>query len=413
MDLKKLIESLQIFESTQDIDKPTVIRILTDVFNSLMQKKYGEKVKTDVIFNPEKGDFQLWRSRKIVPDDSEEVGDEDKISLSEAHKITKDFELGEEVAEEIPLHTFSRRALAQASKLLIEKKQTLENQKIYKKYKDQIGKLIIAEVHYITPQEVVLLDNKGKRNLLKLPLREQIPGERFKEGRYVKAIIHKTNFSKNNVEIILSRTTPLFLQRLLEEEIPEIAQGSVIIKKIVRRPGERAKIAVASLDDRIEPVGTCVGVRGSRINVINKEIGKEKIDIISYTDNLQLYITRALRPAKTRKIQENPDYISLFLDPDQLPLAIGSKGQNIDLASQLIGKHLKVYKDIEGDVFLEELSEKIDQQVIEQLKNLGLQTAQRVVGTSPKQLATATGLSEAAIVSLQLTLSQELDKRPL
>ncbi len=408
MDNQQLIASFAEFGAAKNIDRPTVIHMLDDVLRTLIQKKFGDDSNFDIIINPKKGDLQIWRSREIVDDNSEDIWDKDKISLSEARKMEPDFEVGEEVGEEVSLDIFGRRAVIQALQLLIKKRKTLEVNQLYKKYKDLIGQMVNVEVYQVLQKAAILYDDN--RNEFILPKKEQIPGEVFNRGQYVRAVIHKVNLVKNKAQVILSRTSSTFLEKLLEIEISEIFDGLVTIEKIVRRPGQRAKVAVTTYDDRIDPIGACVGVKGMRIHNVMRQIGNEQIDIINYTENQNLYIARALNPAKIRNIKEYKDHIAIYLKPDQIAVAIGTRGQNIMLASELVGKSLKIYKELEGDVHIEEFSDEIDISIIGELKEIGLDTAKSILQTPKEEVEEKTGLDATTIESVYKTLEKEFEK---
>jgi len=364
MDSGILIESFAEFASSKNIDRPTMISVLEEVFRTMIRKKYGTDDNFDVIINPESGDLEMWRTREIVDDNSEDIWEYNKIPLAEARKIQSDFEVGEEVAEEVKLVEFGRRLVQTARQTLIQKIKDMEKEIMYEKYKDQVGEMITGEVYQTLRHEVIIVDSEG--NELSLPRTEQISKDRFRKGESVKSVIHKVEMNNGSPKITLSRTSPVFLERLFEVEIPEIYDGIISVRKVVREPGERAKVAVESYDDRIDPVGACVGMKGSRIHSIVRELGNENIDVINYTDNLELLISRALSPAKVSSMQIDRDAkrVSVFLKPDQVSLAIGKGGQNIKLAGKLVGMEIDVFRDIEEqndeDVDLTEFSDEID-----------------------------------------------------
>ena len=410
MDSKKLIESFAEFARSKNIDRPTVIRILEDVFRAMIRKKFGVDDHFDIIINLDEGDLQIWRFRAIVDDNSEDIWDHDKISLSEARKLEEDFEIDEEVAEEVMLESFGRRVIMTAKQALIQKVKDLAKDVLYNKYTQLIGAMITAEVYQLLNREVILLDDE--KNELILPSTEQIPKDRFKKGEYVRAIVHKVELQRSTPRAILSRTSPVFLERLFEREVPEIAEGLITIKKVVREPGERAKVAVESYDDRIDPVGACVGMKGSRIHSIVRELQNENIDVINYTDNLDLYIARALSPAKLSSIQHKEDRTAVYLKPEQVSLAIGRGGQNIKLASRLIGKEIDVYRELndqEEDVSLEEFADEVEGWIIEALKKVGLDSAKSVLAVSKEDLERRTDLEMETIDELYCILSQEFE----
>lgn len=414
MDSSILIESLAEFAKNKNVDRPTMIRILEDVFRTMIRKKYEVDDNFDIIINADKGDLEIWRFREIVDDNSEDIWDYDKISLSEARKIEPDFEVGEEVSEEIKLLDFGRRAVMTARQTLIQRIKDLEKDILYQKYKDLVGEMITAEVYQILGREVLLIDAEG--NEISLPKSEQIPKDRFRKGDSVRAIIDRVDMVNGNPKIILSRTSGEFLERLFENEVPEVYDGLITIKKVVREPGERAKVAVESYDDRIDPVGACVGMKGSRIHSIVRELQNENIDVINFTDNIELYIARALSPAKitSMKIREEDGRVSVFLKPDQVSLAIGKGGQNIKLASKLVGLEIDVFRELseleEEDVDLDEFSDEIDSWIIDELKKIGLDTAKSVLALSQDDIVRRTELEEETVKHVFGILSQEFDK---
>ncbi|XOV92349.1 MAG: transcription termination factor NusA [Bacteroidota bacterium] len=413
MDAGILIDSFADFARNKNIDRPTMIRILEDVFRTMIRKKYKVDDNFDIIINTDKGDLEIWRFREIVDDNSEDIWDHDKISLSEARKIEKDFEIGEEVAEEIKLIDFGRRAVMTARQTLIQKIKDLEKDILFDKYKDLVGEIITGEVYQTLSREVLLIDAEG--NELNLPKSEQIPKDRYRKGDSVRAIIHRVEMVNGNPRIILSRTSGTFLERLFESEVPEVYDGLITIKKVVREPGERAKVAVESYDDRIDPVGACVGMKGSRIHSIVRELQNENIDVINYTDNLELYIARALSPAKIQsmKISEEKDRVSVYLKPDQVSLAIGRGGQNIKLASRLVGLEIDVFRELgdfeDEDVDLDEFSDEIEDWVIDELKRIGLDTAKSVLTLPIDDLVRRTDLEEETITNVVNILKQEFE----
>lgn len=408
-----LIENFAEFAKRKNIDRPTMIRILEDVFRTMIRKKYETDDNFDIIINADKGDLEIWRFREIVDDNSEDIWDHDKISLSEARNIEPDFEIGEEVAEEVKLEDFGRRAVMTARQTLIQKVKDLEKDILFQKYKGLVGEMINAEVYQTLGREVLLIDGEG--NELALPKGEQIPKDRFRKGESVKAIIHRVEMVNGTPKIILSRTSPVFLERLFEAEVPEVYDGLITMKTVVREPGERAKVAVESYDDRIDPVGACVGMKGSRIHSIVRELQNENIDVINYTENKELYIARALSPAKitNMRVDAESGRVSVFLKPDQVSLAIGRGGQNIKLASKLVGFEIDVFRDVESideeDVALQEFSDEIDEWVIKELRRVGLDTAKSVLALSKEDLARRTDLEVETINDLYQILSQEFE----
>ena len=412
MDSSVLIESFAEFAKFKNIDRPTMMRILEDVFRTMIRKKWSTDENFDIILNVEKGDLEIWRNREIVDDNSEDIWDDDKIPLSEARKIEPDFEVGEEVSELIKLEDFGRRAVLTARQTLIQRVKDLEKDLLYQKYKDQVGEIISGEVYQVWNREVLILDSED--NELLIPKSEQIPKDRYRKGDVVRAVVQRVEIINGNPKIILSRTSPQFLERLFEGEVPEIFDGLITIKKIVREPGERAKVAVESYDDRIDPVGACVGMKGSRIHTIVRELENENIDVINYTDNMELYIQRALSPAKISsiKINEESGRASVFLKPDQVSLAIGKGGQNIKLASKLVGLEIDVFRETEGfeeDIDLTEFSDEIEAWVIDELKRIGLDTARSVMAVSKEDLVRRTELEEETVEDLLNIIRQEFD----
>ncbi len=414
MDHSTLIESFAEFARHKNVDRPTMIRILEDVFRTMIRKKYKTDDNFDIIINADKGDLEIWRFREIVDDNSEDIWDYDKISHSEAIKIEPDFEIGEEVAEEIKLMDFGRRAVMTARQTLIQKIKDLEKDNLFLKYKDLVGEIIAGEVYQVMQKEALLIDGEG--NELNLPKSEQIPKDRFRKGDSVRAIVHRVEMANGNPKIVLSRTSPIFLERLFENEVPEVFDGLITIKTVVREPGERAKVSVESYDDRIDPVGACVGMKGSRIHSIVRELQNENIDVINFTENLDLYISRALSPAKITniKIEEDEGRVSVFLKPDQVSLAIGKGGHNIKLASKLVGLEIDVFRDLQGgevdeDVDLEEFADEIEAWVIDEFKRIGLDTAKSVLALSIEDLGRRTDLEEETIEAVLNIIKQEFE----
>ncbi len=415
MDVSVLIDSFADFAKQKNIDRPTMISILEYVFRTMIKKRFGSDENFDVIVNADKGDLEIWRFREIVDDDSEDVWDFDKIPLAEARKIEPDFEVGEEVAEEIHLEDFGRRAVTTARQTLIQKVKDLEKDILFQKYKDIVGEIITGEVYQILSREVLLIDGEG--NEISIPRGEQIPKDRYRKGENVRAIVHKVEMVNGNPKIILSRTSPVFLERLFEQEVPEVYDGLITIKKVVREPGERAKVAVESYDDRIDPVGACVGMKGSRIHAIVRELQNENIDVINYTENLELYIQRALSPAKisSMKIDKETNRVSVFLKPEQVSLAIGKGGLNIKLAGRLTDFEIDVFREVgeqvgmEEDVDLQEFSDEIDGWVLQELKRIGLDTAKSVLNLDKEELTRRTDLEEETIDSVLNILKKEFE----
>lgn len=413
MNAANLIESFADFAKQKNIDRPTMIRILEDVFRNMIKKKYETDDNFDIIINADKGDLEIWRFREIVDDDSEDIWDHDKIALSEARKIEPDFEVGEEVAEQIYLEDFGRRAVTTARQTLIQKVKDLEKDILFQKYKDLVGEIITGEVYQVLSKEVLLIDAEG--NEISIPRSEQIHKDRYRKGESVRAIVHKVEMVNGNPKIILSRTSPVFLERLFEQEVPEVYDGLITIKKVVREPGERAKVAVESYDDRIDPVGACVGMKGSRIHAIVRELQNENIDVINYTENLELYVQRALSPAKISsiKIDKENGRISVYLKPDQVSLAIGKGGLNIKLASRLVGYEIDVFRELDGqteeDVDLDEFADEIEGWVIDELKRIGLDTAKSVLNLNKDELVRRTDLEEETVESVLQILKKEFE----
>ena len=413
MEASVLIDSFADFARGKNIDRPTMIRILEDVFRTMIRKKYETDDNFDIVINADNGDLEIWRFREIVDDNSEDIWDHDKISFSDARKIEPDFEIGEEVAEEIKLEDFGRRAVMTARQTLIQKIKDLEKDILFQKYKDLVGEIIQGEVYQVLGREVLLTDGEG--NELTIPKNEQIPKDRYRKGDTVRAIVHRAEMVNGNPKIILSRTSPVFLERLFEAEVPEVYDGLITMKNVVREPGERAKVAVESYDDRIDPVGACVGMKGSRIHSIVRELQNENIDVINFTDNLELYLARALSPAKitSMKISEGKDRVSVYLKPDQVSLAIGKGGQNIKLASKLAGMEIDVFRELdessEEDVDLDEFTDELEDWVIDELKRVGLDTAKSVLKLSIDDLVRRTDLEEETVQELIRVLSQEFE----
>jgi transcription termination/antitermination protein NusA len=422
MDISNLIESFAEFAKQKNIDRPTMIRILEDVFRNMIKKKYGADDKGnqmptdnfDIIINADKGDLEIYRIREIVEDDSEDIWDHDKISLSEARKIEPDFEVGEEVSEQIDIEFFGRRAVTTARQTLMQKVKDLEKDILFQKYKDIVGEIITGEVYQVLSKEVLLTDAEG--NEIAVPRSEQIQKDRYRKGENVRAIVHKVEMVNGNPKIILSRTSPVFLERLFEQEVPEVYDGLITIKKVVREPGERAKVAVESYDDRIDPVGACVGMKGSRIHAIVRELQNENIDVINFTENLDLYIQRALSPAKITsiKVDKENGRVSVYLKPDQVSLAIGKGGLNIKLASRLVGYEIDVFREVaegqsEEDVDLDEFSDEIESWVLDELKRIGLDTAKSVLNLNKEELVRRTDLEEETVDSVINVLKKEFE----
>jgi N utilization substance protein A len=411
MDSLNLIESFSEFKEFKNIDRVTMMSILEDVFRGMLRKKYGTDDHIDIILNVEKGDLEIWMNREIVPD--EELEDSGtQIAYSEAIKIEPDFEIGEEVSEKIEIDDFGRRNILALRQNLISRVLELEKDNIYKKYKERIGEIITGEVYQIWKKEILVLDDEG--NELVLPKTEQIPSDFFKKGDSLRAVVYKVDLRNGSPQVILSRTSPVFLERLFELEVPEVFDGLITIKKIVREPGERAKVAVESYDDRIDPVGACVGMKGSRIHGIVRELRNENIDVINFTGNNQLLITRALSPAKITSItlDEENKRAEVYLKPDQVSLAIGKGGHNIKLASKLTGYEIDVYRegaeDVD-DVDLDEFSDEIDPWILDELKAIGCDTARSVLEINPDDLVKRTDLEEETVKEVIRILRSEFE----
>jgi transcription termination/antitermination protein NusA len=411
MDTANLIESFSEFKEFKNIDRVTMMRILEDVFRSMLKKKYGTDDHIDVIINVDKGDLEIWLNREIVYDG--EVEDQNtQISYSDAIKIEPDFEVEEEVSQEIKFDDFGRRNILSLRQNLIGRILELEKDHIYKKYKERVGEIITGEVYQIWKREILILDDEG--NELIMPKSEQIPTDYFKKGDSIRAVVLKVDLRNNNPVIILSRTAPEFLERLFELEVPEVFDGLITIRKIVREPGERAKVAVESYDDRIDPVGACVGMKGSRIHGIVRELRNENIDVINWTNNMQLLITRALSPARivSMEIDNEGGRADVYLKPDQVSLAIGKGGHNIKLASKLVELELDVYREgteAIDDVDLEEFADEIDHWILDQLKSIGCDSARSVLEIPAEDLAKRTDLEEETIGTVIKILQSEFD----
>ena len=413
MDTKILIQSFTEFAKQKNVDRPTMIRILQDVFRAMIKKKYENDENFDIVINADNGDLEIMRFREIVDDNSEDIWDFDKIAISDAKKIEKDFVIGDEVAEEIKIEDFGRRAVILAKQTLIQRVKDLEKEIIISKYDDLIGEIITGEIYQILSREVLLVDIEG--NEISLPRSEQIPKDRYRKGDSLRGIILSVEMFRGNPKITLSRTNPKFLEKLFEKEVPEIFDGLITIKKIVREPGERAKICVESYDDRIDPVGACVGMNGSRIHSIVRELQNENIDVINFTENTDLYITRALSPAKitSLKIEKENKRVSVYLKPDQVSLAIGKGGQNIKLASKLLDLEIDVFRELDGlqeeDVDLEEFSDEIEGWIIDELKRIGLDTARAVLNIEKDDLLKRSDLEEETVDNVRATLQKEFE----
>ncbi|MGO2358429.1 transcription termination factor NusA [Mesonia sp.] len=404
-----LINSFSEFKDDKLIDRVTLMAILEDVFRSALKRKFGEDDNFDIIINPDKGDLEIWRNRVVVAD-GEVEDDNQEISLSAARKIEPDFEVGEDVSEEVKLIDLGRRAILALRQNLISKIHEHDNTNIYKQFKDLEGEIYTAEVHHIRHRTVILLDDEG--NELVMPKDRQIPSDFFRKGENVRGIIESVELKGNKPTIILSRTAPVFLEKLFEQEIPEVFDGLITVKKVVRVPGEKAKVAVDSYDDRIDPVGACVGMKGSRIHGIVRELGNENIDVINYTTNTQLLITRSLSPAKVTsiKIDEEKKTAQVMLRPEEVSKAIGRGGHNIRLAGQLTGYEIDVYREGgEEDVELSEFSDEIEDWVILELSRVGLETAKSVLEKDVEDLVKITDLEEETIQNVMRVLKEEFE----
>jgi N utilization substance protein A len=410
-----MIDSFREFKETKNIDRTTLVSVLEESFRNVLAKIYGSDESFDVIVNPDKGDFEIYRNRIVVPDG--EVEDENKqISLSDAQKIEPDYEVGEEVSESVDFAKFGRRAILTLRQTLASKILELEHDSLYNKYKDRVGQIISAEVYQIWKREVLLVDDEN--NELILPKSEQIPADQYRKGETVRAVIERVDNENNNPKIILSRTSPVFLQRMLENEVPEIADGIIAVRGIARLPGERAKVAVESFDERVDPVGACVGVRGSRVHGIVRELCGENIDVINYTANTQLFIQRSLSPAQVSSINldEENKKADVYLQPDQVSLAIGKGGQNIKLASMLTGYTIDVYRvvenngeEVEDDVYLDQFNDEIDQWIIDCIKGIGLDTAKAVLNAPREMLVEKADLEEETVDHVLEVLRKEFE----
>ncbi len=408
-----LIESFSEFKDDKLIDRVTLMAILEDVFRNALKKKFGSDDNFDIIINPDKGDMEIWQRRVIVADDDLDL-DHLEITLTDARKIEPDFEIGEEVSEEVKLIDLGRRAILALRQNLISKIHEHDNTNLYKQFKDLVGDIFTAEVHHVRPRVVILMDDDG--NEIVLPKEKQIPSDFFRKGDNVRGIIESVELKGNKPQIIMSRTSEKFLEKLFEQEIPEVFDGLIMVKNVVRIPGEKAKVAVDSYDDRIDPVGACVGMKGSRIHGIVRELGNENIDVINYTTNPQLYITRALSPAKVSsiKINEETKRAEVLLKLEEVSKAIGRSGHNIKLASQLTGYELDVIRegvvqDEEDDVELSEFSDEIESWIIEEFSKIGLDTARSILKQDVADLARRTDLEEETIIDVMNILKDELN----
>ena len=408
-----MFDSFKEFKETKNIDRTTLVSVLEESFRNVLAKIFGSDENFDVIVNPDKGDFEIFRNRVVVADG--EVEDENKqISLKEARKIEADYEVGEDVSEKVEFAKFGRRAILNLRQTLASKILELEHDSLYNKYKDRVGQVIAAEVYQVWKREVLVVDDEN--NELILPKAEQIPGDVYRKGETIRAVIERVTNDNNNPKIILSRTSSTFLQRLLEAEVPEINDGVIAIRRIARMPGERAKIAVESFDDRIDPVGACVGVKGSRVHGIVRELCNENIDVINYTGNTKLFIQRALAPAKvsTIKVDEENHKAEVYLKPEEVSLAIGRGGMNIKLASMLTEYTIDVFREVseeeaDEDIYLDEFSDEIDQWVIDAIKGIGLDTAKAVLGAPRDMLVEKADLEEETVDNVLKVLRAEFE----
>ena len=409
-----MIETFKEFKDTKSIDRTTLVSVLEESFRNVLAKIFGSDENFDVIVNPDKGDFEIHRNRVVVADG--EVEDENKeISLTDARKIEADYEVGEDVSEKVDFNKFGRRAILNLRQTLASKILELEHDSLYNKYKDRVGQIISGEVYQTWKREVLLVDEEN--NELILPKGEQIPRDQYRKGETVRAVIHRVDNENNNPKIILSRTAPEFLERLLEAEVPEINDGLIAIRKIARMPGERAKIAVESFDERIDPVGACVGVRGSRVHGIVRELCNENLDVINWTANTKLFIQRALAPAKVSSltIDEENKKAEVYLQPEEVSLAIGRGGMNIKLASMLTGYTIDVFRELdeqnaEEDIYLDEFSDEIDQWVIDAIKGIGLDTARQVLNAPREMLIEKADLEVETVDSVLNVLRSEFEQ---
>lgn len=404
-----LISNFAEFKELKNIDKSTMIEVLEEVFRHALQKQYETDENFDIIINPDKGDLEIWRNRVVVADNEVE-NPASEISLTEARKLDETYDVGEEVAERITLESFGRRAVLSLRQNLASRILDLEKANLFEKYKDKVGEIVTGEVYQVWKKEVLILDDE--ENELLLPKSEQIPSDFFRKGDTIKAIVSRVEMINNTPKIILSRTADEFLERLFEQEVPEIFDGLITIKRIARIPGERAKVAVESYDDRIDPVGACVGMKGSRIYSVVKELRNENIDVVNYTANTQLMIQRALNPAKISNIMLDSEKrtASVYLKPSEVSLAIGKGGLNIRLASMLTGYDIDVYREVEEeDVNLEEFADEIEPWIIEELKNVGCDTAKSVLEIDPAELASRTDLEDETIAEIRNILKAEFE----
>lgn len=410
-----LIDTFKDFKETKNIDRTTLVSVIEDSFRSVLQKTYGSDENFDVIVNPDKGDFEIYRNRVVV-EDGQVQNENAEISLSEAQQIDKDFEVGEEVSEKVEFAKFGRRAILTLRQTMASKILDLEHDNLYNKYVDKVGQIVSGEVYQIWKREMLLLDDEG--NELLLPKSEQIPGDFFRKGETARAVVLRVDNLNNNPKIILSRTSPEFLRRLLEQEVPEINDGLITVQRIARIPGERAKIAVESYNERIDPVGACVGVKGSRIHGIVRELHNENIDVINYTSNIKLFIQRSLSPAAVSSItlDDEKKKAEVYLQPDQVSLAIGKNGDNIKLASMLTGYTIDVFRELNGeepdeeDIYLDEFKDEIEPWIIDAIKGIGLDTAKAVLGAPRAMLVEKADLEEDTVDEVLRILKAEFEE---
>ena len=409
-----MIDTFREFKETKNIDRATLVSVLEESFRNVIAKIFGSDSNFNVIVNPDKGDFEIYRNRVVVPDG--EVSDSNKeIALSEAQKIESDYEVGEDVSERVDFTKFGRRAILNLRQSLASKILELEHDSLYNKYKDLVGEVVSGEVYQIWKREVLVIDDEGNEMLL--PKAEQIPSDNYRKNETIRALVLRVTNENNNPKIILSRTSPLFLQRLMEAEVPEIADGLVTVRKVVRLPGERAKIAVESFDDRIDPVGACVGVKGSRVHGIVRELCNENLDVINYTTNTKLFIQRALAPAQINSIEidEENRKAEVYLRPEEVSLAIGRNGQNIKLASMITEYTIDAFRETdtqgtdEEDIYLDEFNDEIDQWVIDAVKAIGLETAKQVLNAPREMLITRADLEEETVDHMLKVLASEFE----
>src|SRR5574343_243960 len=409
-----LIDSFQEFKDFKNIDRTTMMSVLEDVFRSMLRKKYGTDENCDIIVNTDNGDLEIWRTRRVMEDGFSE-DDALEVEIAEAKTIDPDLEVGDDAIEQVTLESFGRRAILAARQTLVSKIIELEKDEVYKKYKDRIGEIVSGEVYQVWKKEMLVMDDDG--NELILPKTEQIPADFFKKGDSVKAVVLRVDMQNNNPRIIISRTAPSFLERLFEQEVPEVFDGLITIKNIVREPGERAKVAVESYDDRIDPVGACVGMKGSRIHGIVRELRNENIDVINFTTNPQLLIQRSLSPAKISSIEINEEdkRAKVFLKPDQVSLAIGKGGHNIKLAGKMCGYELDVYREGEEisdefDIDLDEFSDEIETWIIDEFKKIGCDTGRSILKLTVDELERRTDLERETIEDVRKVLQEEFDR---